>query len=407
MIVYQLFDKCLSNVLQKKVYFCSLFEQLNMPKSTLKITLRTNYLTVDNKKPLCLQYIAYRQSTFISLNINLTPEQWDNNLKSIVNTPYSNQYNTIITQAFDIAQNILFENYLSPLTTKEFYRKYKEELDPSPKKNNNYNFYIFIEREIELLKSDRGDGTISNYYKLINSMKKWRPKLKFGDITFEYIQQYHNYCIETGNLESTIYKKHANFKFLLGLCIAKGKLNKNPYDKFPVKKNIKSQNNNVLTEEELRKLQKTYDDDQYSDGKKEVLRNFLFSCYTGLSFAEFNIVSFSHLTKINMEDKGEYILLCNERTKTGTTYKIPIVSPIVRNLVGIGKSRNRIFHYVENQPTNRYLKEIMEDMEIDKYITFHTARHKRKSYRLLINKLRMCYFSIGNDLETNLVLRYA
>lgn len=62
-----------------------------MPKSTLKITLRTNYLTVDNKKPLCLQYIAYRQSTFISLNINLTPEQWDNNLKSIVNTPYSNQ----------------------------------------------------------------------------------------------------------------------------------------------------------------------------------------------------------------------------------------------------------------------------------------------------------------------------
>ncbi|GAB6008624.1 phage integrase SAM-like domain-containing protein [Dysgonomonas reticulitermitis] len=68
------------------------------------------------------------------------------------------------------------------------------------------------------MKSTRAKQTLSNYRNLINKMKEWKPTLTFKEITLEYIQRFHDYEIKAGNLLSTIYKKHANFKFLLGLA---------------------------------------------------------------------------------------------------------------------------------------------------------------------------------------------
>lgn len=67
------------------------------------------------------------------------------------------------------------------------------------------------------------------------------------------------------------------------------------------------------------------------------MREFLFSCYTNLSFAEFSVLTYSDIKPI-MVDTGEtYLILCNERTKTSVTYKIPIVSPVVVVLLGNGE----------------------------------------------------------------------
>lgn len=113
---------------------------------------------------------------------------------------------------------------------------------------------MFIEKEIELLKASRASGTIANYYKLINTMKEWKPTLSFDEITLDYIQRFHNHEIEVGNQLSTIYKKNANLKFLVGLAVDKEIIEKNPYEKFEIKKSIKAQNTDVLTEDELKKL---------------------------------------------------------------------------------------------------------------------------------------------------------
>jgi len=78
-----------------------------------------------------------------------------------------------------------------------------------------------------------------------------------------------------------------------------------------------------------------------------------------------------------------YILLCDERKKTNVTYKIPIVSSTVMSLLGNGESFQKIFRPLSNQPTNRYLKDIMSDLKIDKTITFHRARH---SFRTIAAK---------------------
>lgn len=62
------------------------------------------------------------------------------------------------------------------------------------------------------------DYHIVSLFNPIYLMKEWKPSLSFDEITLEYIQLYHNHGIEIGNQLFTIYKKHANFKFLNRSC---------------------------------------------------------------------------------------------------------------------------------------------------------------------------------------------
>jgi integrase len=356
-------------------------------KATLKILQRKNYQTKDGKCQICLRYTSYRQSTFIGLNISVHPKDWNDAKKQVkAAVPHHIRYNQLIKEQYHKAESIILDNYFTPLTAKEFIARLKD------KHYGNEDFYTFIENELELIRSSRAKQTLSNYRNLINKMREWKPALTFNEITLEYIQRFHDHELKTGNILSTIYKKHANFKFLLGLAQNKEYLQKNPYDKFEIKKITKAQNNDILTEDDLKILQQAYDNNRYAGGKKEVLRDFLFSCYTSLSYAEFYTVTYGDLKPVTLKkDKIEvtYYLLTNERRKTGVKYKIPVVSDTVGQLLErtvITRTKNgsqtkekesfqKIFNPLTNQPTNRYLKEIMKDLKISKTMTFHRARH--------------------------------
>lgn len=339
-------------------------------KATFKIEMRKDYATKDGKRPICLRYTANRRTTLISLNILIKPRHWNKVSCTVRDTePRSYYYNKAISEFYQKADTIIMENFFKPLSISQFIEKIRD------KSFGNTDFYVFIENEIELLKKVRASGAIENYNKLINTLKAWKPTLSFDEITLDFIQQFHNHELEVGNLPSTIYKKHANFKFLIGIAVDKEKIAKTPYEKFEIKKNIKAQNNDVLTEDELKRLQDAYNKKKYSKGKQEVLREFLFACYTSLAYAEYSIVTFADIKLIKIDTGEYYPLLSNERTKTDITYKIPIVSPKVVALIGEGEPSQNIFSPISNQPTNRYLKSIMKDLHIEKEMTFHRARH--------------------------------
>lgn len=338
-------------------------------KATVRIVLRSDYTTKEGKQQLCLRYIAVQKSTFIGIGISINPQNWDEKALLVKKKePFSFHYNKIITEVYQKAMNIILDNFYNPLAPKDFRKLLFD------KSANQTSFYEFVESELEVLKVDRSEGTIANYKKLINTMMLWKPELTFNEINLDFVERFHAYEVEQGNLESTINKKHANFKFLIGRAVLKEKIAKNPYDMFAIKKSIKPQNNDVLTKKEIAKLHDIYDSGKYSKGKQEVLRTFLFSCYTSLSFAEFSIVTYADLKEYTVDGKV-CLLLCNERKKNNIPYKIPIVSDRVKQLLGKGESFQKIFTPLGNQPTNRYLKDIMIDAQIKKEMTFHRARH--------------------------------
>lgn len=313
--------------------------------------------------------------------------------------PFAAKYNKIITERYQRAVNLILDNFGSPLLPKE----YKMLLNTSDTPNEQMSFYEFVESELEILKVDRAEGIISNYNKLINTMKVWKSSLEFYEINLDFIEQFHKYELEQGNLESTVYKKHANFKALITRAVKKKKLQENPYIHFPIKKKIKSQNNDILTEAEISKLHKIYDSKIYKDGTQEVLRTFLFSCYTTLSYAEFHVVTYSDLKKMKV-DGVNCLILNNKRTKTKLKYRIPIVSKRVMELLGEGKDFEKIFTPLTNQPTNRYLTRIMEDASINKEIKFHRAIHSARTILALKDVRdktaeRMMGHSEGNNIK--------
>jgi len=338
-------------------------------RATVKLVLRKDYTKQDGKQQLALRYIAHKKSTHVGLGISILPRYWDKNALMVrKGDPQSFHYNKVIREIHQKALSLIMDNYNNPLPIAKFRELLFE------KAESHTDFYEFITQELEYLKTDRRKGTIDNYKKLINTMKLWKPTLSFSEITLDFIQSFHKHEIESGNKQSTVYKKHANFKFLIGVAKKKELLTKNPYDDFEIKKKIKAENTDVLTEAEISKLYDVYTRKLYSKGKQNVLRNFLFACYTGLSYAEYEVVTYADIKRYIVDGK-ECLLLANARIKNNIPYRIPIVSDRVKALLGSGKDFQKIFTMLSNQPTNRYLKAIMEEQGVNKQVTFHRARH--------------------------------
>ncbi len=338
-------------------------------RATVKLVLRKDYTKQDGKQQLALRYVVHQKSTHIGLGISILPRQWNKNALMVRSgEPLAYQYNKVIQQIHQRALTLIMDNYNNPLPIPKFRELLFE------KTESHTDFYDFIIQELEYLKTDRRQGTIDNYKKLINTMKAWKPTLSFSEITLDFIQSFHKHEIESGNKPSTVYKKHANFKFLIGVAKKKELLTKNPYDDFEIKKKIKAENKDVLTEEEIAHLYNVYESGIYTKGKQTVLRNFLFACYSGLSYAEYDVVTYADLKPYTI-DANAHLLLGNERYKNNIPYRIPIVSEKAKALLGTGKDFQKIFTTLSNQPTNRYLKDIMKEQGIKKSVTFHRARH--------------------------------
>lgn len=103
---------------------------------------------------------------------------------------------------------------------------------------------------------------------------------------------------------------------------------------------------------------------------------FLFSCYTGLSYADTAKLTRADIVK--GEDGGIWIQ--THRVKNNNRVRVPLLSPALR-LIDHYKDYPRILDEdlilpkMSNQKANAYLKEITKTLSWEKYLTFHCARH--------------------------------
>ena len=103
---------------------------------------------------------------------------------------------------------------------------------------------------------------------------------------------------------------------------------------------------------------------------------FVFSCYTGLSYIDIKQLTQRHVVKGN-DDK---FWIKTKRAKTNIPVKIPILDKAHLILKKYGNHQNlssngEILPIYSNQKTNQYLKDIAENLQIKKNLTFHVARH--------------------------------
>ena len=135
-----------------------------------------------------------------------------------------------------------------------------------------------------------------------------------------------------------------------------------PYSKVKIKRG-KCKERQPLLEEELKIIRDT----EFNGHLGRVRDLFIFAAYTGLAFCDTQLFNFKTMT----ETVGNMLYINGERLKTGSSFFTPILKPALEVL----KKYNYVLPKISNQKANDYLHVIQAQLNINKNLTFHVARH--------------------------------
>ena len=233
------------------------------------------------------------------------------------------------------------------------------------------------------LKCELTEGTLKNYRSTEKYLEKFlRDKYKTSDVflqelNFSFINSFEKYirinplqkfapCNQNG-----IMKHMERLCKMVNLAVKEEWLAKDPFAKYQLK--FKKTERGYLDLDELIRIETT----PLPSGPLEITRdNFIFACYTGVSYIEaFNLNDEEISTGIDGEK-----WITGQRQKSDQFYGVPLLPKALEILDKYREdpravNANKCLVVYSNQKTNKYLKEIAKICGIKKNLTFYLARH--------------------------------
>ena len=231
---------------------------------------------------------------------------------------------------------------------------------------NTDSFFLFMEKEISRLNCTLGTKKI--YQCRLDDLKKFRSNLRFADITPSLWYEYEEYLVGKGNKKSTIFDAYIQTNRFINRAVNLDILIVNPWSKIKVKKG--NGNRQLLTDEEIKLVRGFYEKTEIKK-LKSLLRAFLFSCYTGLRFD-----NVKKITGKNIHDGRIYVTV-----KGGKQQDLKLSKSAIALLPDVLDNR-RLFIFSSNSKAGKYLTIVMNELKINKKITFHCARHSFATFML-------------------------
>ncbi len=221
-------------------------------------------------------------------------------------------------------------------------------------------FLFFTENYLKQHSYKYAAETLRSYKAHLSVLREFSPKIRFKDITPDFIAEYYNYVVDVRELqESSAHKKIAVLRTFTNNAKRAGKIKKNPFDEIKIKE-FKG-NRDFLTLEELKQVE-----NHYQKSQNKYLRWFLFSCYTGLRFLD--------LKNLKKRDIINNIIQIKQN-KTSEYVRIPLCKKALRLIQEENNEGKKVFKINSNQVVNRNIKKEIQKIKIEKYITFHVSRH--------------------------------
>ena len=230
----------------------------------------------------------------------------------------------------------------------------------------------------ELVGREFAPGTYERYctsYKHTLSFLQWKynvTDIDINQLNFEFITEYEFWLKSTRKCDHNSTMKYlSNFRKIINRCIRNGWLQRDPFLGFKMTK--REIDRIALTEFELQALALK----QFSIERLSVVRDiFLFSCYSGLAYADVKKLKRSEIF-IGIDGQK---WLFSKRQKTDIAARIPLL-PSALTIIDRYENctqcitTDRVLPVLSNQKMNAYLKEIADLCGISKNLTYHIARH--------------------------------
>lgn len=231
-------------------------------------------------------------------------------------------------------------------------------------------------------------GTMKNYFsteryiKEFLTRKRRRPDIYLSQLDYKFVADFEIYLRlrepdpgqrPCGN--NTVMKHIERLRKVVNIALKNDWIIKDPFIRF--ERNMISKDREALEASELELVCNVHLE---QEGHRIVRDMFVFSCYTGLAYADICQLSPEHI--VTEPDGEQWIEMVRKKTSTSTRKKFYVLLlPQALELIKQYKDhpaalhKGTIFPVYSNQATNRYLKVIRKLTELNKEITFHIARH--------------------------------
>lgn len=326
---------------------------------------RKKQLNSEGKALIQVEAYLNKQKKYFSTKVYIKPCQWDPKRKAVKSHPNMDSLNQYLANFVAELEQVELEVARSG---KEFSLI---DLKEKPE-SGQISFSLFMKNEIT--QSNLKPSTLKNHFSTLQVLSTYKPEVSFNDLSYNFLCDFEHYLLVHKYHRNTIAKHMKHLKRYINLAINKDlfDLQRYPFRKYKIKY-LESKRSH-LTPEELGQLESLN-----LKGRRTLQRTldmFLFSCYTGLRFSD--IVSITHDNFLCIEDK---VWLVYSSVKTDVNVRLPLF------LLFGGKSIPIYERYKDNPWTlfnmppssnsnvNKQLRRICKMANIDKKVSFHTARH--------------------------------
>jgi site-specific recombinase XerD len=362
---------------------------------SLLFYVKSSKLSADGTAPIYLRITIDGKRIEISSKRQVIPSKWNTAAQKLTGTgDYTRSFNdylkTLERQVYEAHQLMLEKKIQLTAANLKSILLGKEEATP-----DKMLIPIFEEHNKQvkaLIGKEFAKGTYDRYETSLKHTKDfllWKYKatdIGISSIDHEFVMSYDFYLRSERNCNNNSTVKYLkNFKKIILICLANGWLDKDPFSKYKPK--VKAVKRDFLNAEELATMAVK---EMASDRTSQVRDIFLFSCFTGLAYADVKKLKRSEIVK--GVDGRDWI--ATSRQKTDTASSIPLLPQAIQ-LMNKYKDHPQcvddglLLPVLSNQKMNTYLKEIADACGINKDLTYHIARHTFATTVTLANGVSM------------------
>jgi len=301
---------------------------MSITNPTIKI-LQKDFTRQDGTKNTFVRLTINRKIRYFSLNVYSKPEHFKKS--SITKADPDHRKKNSLLDHYEIkAKQIIFDFRIQDkdLTFEQFRQHFY---------NTNYgsdSFYDFYEAQVELLEGKLAPNTIKAYKSQLTKLREFKKNVTFNDIDLNFITAYEGFIKqEKGNNQNTVTKSIKFIKGILGRAVDQGIIKENPIKGY--KMHEIQGDRQFLTMEELIVLEELLNGNKLKTNKKNVLKYFLFCCYTGLRFQD--------LQELRYKDVKESSSISVQMIKTKEFVKIPLTEKAKKLIPTGGFDNQKVF----------------------------------------------------------------
>lgn len=332
--------------------------------------------TSKDKCPIYMRITISGKREAINTGISVSRQNWDtgkSRIKGKADDAFTNNklLSAIQTKAIEIYTDCLKQNL--PITSQLIKAKLKSPGEQSEfliRLIHHHNAYVKRKVGIEVSKA-----THTKYETLLLKVQGYlRKQYKANDIALDqlnkgFLMGFELYLKADEHIGHNTAIKYIQFlKRVINYGIGMEWLKYDPFKAF--KCTLHQVIRECLTQDEIDRIQNK----EFVSARLAQVRDiFVFSCYTGLAYADVKKLRYNEIVK-GIDSK---LWIQTYRAKTNTRVPIPLL-PQALALMQKYKTKDsngHVFPVLSNQKMNAYLKEIADVCEITKKLTFHIARH--------------------------------